>query len=137
MRVSKTHFLAIRQKPKHLLPLESRQDLFMIPSLEEFCVSNKDRKRIMLMAARRSVPTLKGWNRSINRVKKFLHDRDLEFRDLSESLLLDYIFSLEDERASFSMVSGQQAAIKFALQALKLRRSIWSQERINSRLIIV
>ena len=79
------------------------------------------------MCGRRGKSTLDGWNRTIRRVIDFLKDRGENITNLSEKLVIDYVFSLEENRVSYSTVAGQKAGINFITAALKLGE-VWTQD---------
>lgn len=128
MRVDKRKFLSAKQQPKHYLALEKRKPLWLLPILEKYIDSERDRFRVMLMSAKKSLSTLKSWNRTLVKLHEFLRVRNLNFYTISEPILLDYIFDLDNRSVSYAVVSGQQSAIKFLLIALKLDKKLWSEE---------
>lgn len=130
MAFDRRKFLASRQKPRHNNALEQRKPLVMLPILEDYVTTERDKQRVMLMAAKKSKSTLSGWNRTLTKLHKFLQKRNLNFLSMTEASLLDYVFELEDLRVSHSVVSGQQSAILFLLTALRLDDGLWSKEVI-------
>lgn len=127
MKVNKKKFLAARQLPYHSRPLSKRADLFLIPALEPFLTNSREKVRVSLMAGRKGKNTLIGWNRAIKRFLEFIDDRGESIYEISENLVLDYIFSLEDKKVSYNIVSGQRAALTFMMSALRLPR-VWSTD---------
>ena len=128
MGVDKRKFLRAKQQPKHYLALEKRKQLWLLPVLEKYVKSERHKFRVSLMAAKKSLSTLKSWNRTLVKLHEFLRIRNLNFYTISEPVILDYIFDLDNRGVSYAVVSGQQSAIKFMLIALKLDRQLWSEE---------
>ena len=124
----KRRFLSDRQLPRHNRALESRKPLEMIPILSSYISDNRDRHRIMLMAAKKSPATLKGWNRTLKKLETFVKLRGMNLVSLNRDILLDYIFDLDNKKISHSIVSGQQSAIKFLITALKLSKELWEED---------
>ena len=125
MKVNKKKFLAARQLPFHSNPLSKRAELFLIPALEPFLTNEREKVRVSLMAGRKGKNTLIGWNRSIRRFLAFLDERRESLYEITENVILDYIFSLEDNKVSYNIVSGQRSALTFMMAALRLPR-VWS-----------
>lgn len=127
MKVDKRTLLKKRQLPRHSRPLAQRSPLYLLPVLKPFLDTDRERTRVSLLANKRSKPTLTGWNRAINRFIDFLRENNKTVYQITEDILLDYIFLQEVKKTSYAILIGQRTAIKFLLTALRLP-AVWSAD---------
>ena len=104
---------------------QARGPLRLLNIFTQFDLSSKQIKYIKLVTAGRSRGTQDSYNRTLDRLNKYLKKNGSNILTLSEDSLLEYIVNLEETKAPFCHVSGLAGAIEFLCAALR-QTNIWS-----------